>query len=212
MYNLFYFPRNASWAPHLVLEEIGVDYRLTLVDRKSREQKSEDYLTLNPTGRIPTLVDDDTVIFESAAICLYLCEQHPQANLIPKVGDPNRALFYQWLFYLTATLQPELMLYIYPDKHTESLADVAPIIQTQESIIADMFALLDKQLEGKEYLVGDHLTACDYFLFMLSHWSRELKQPPLSFGNLGLYLRRIAKRPAMKKVCVIEGTNLEDYD
>ena len=50
-------------------------------------------MALNPTGRIPMLVDGNLVIFESAAICLHLCDQNPQANLMPKVGDPNRAGF-----------------------------------------------------------------------------------------------------------------------
>ena len=60
-------------APHFVLEEMGIDYQLQLVDRKSNAHKSDEYLALNPTGRIPTLVDDGEAIFESAAICLHLC-------------------------------------------------------------------------------------------------------------------------------------------
>lgn len=72
MYTLFFYPRNASWAPHMVLAEMGVDFELVLVDRKTNAQKSADYLLLNPTGRIPTLIDQDIVIFESAAICLHL--------------------------------------------------------------------------------------------------------------------------------------------
>ena len=114
MYKLFYYPRNASWAPHLVLKELGVDHELILVDRKTNAHKSADYLALNPTGRIPTLIDGELVIFESAAICLHLCDQHPQSNLAPKIGDPFRAEFLQWLFYLNSTLQPELMVYFTP--------------------------------------------------------------------------------------------------
>ncbi|WP_348650733.1 glutathione S-transferase N-terminal domain-containing protein [Thalassomonas sp. RHCl1] len=77
MYKLFYYPRNASWAPHMLLKEIGAEHELILVDRKSEQQKSSEYLKLNPTGRIPTLVDGDLVIAESAAICLHLCDSHP---------------------------------------------------------------------------------------------------------------------------------------
>lgn len=65
MYKLFYYPRNASWAPHLVLTEMGLDFELVLVDRKANEQKSSEYLLLNPSGRIPTLSDANTVVFES---------------------------------------------------------------------------------------------------------------------------------------------------
>ena len=83
MYQLYYYPGNASLAPHFVLEEMGVDFELVLVDRKSKAQKSSAYMALNPTGRIPTLVDGNLVIFESPAICLHLCEKNTESKLIP---------------------------------------------------------------------------------------------------------------------------------
>ncbi len=212
MYKLFYYPRNASWAPHLVLKELGVDHELILVDRKTNAHKSADYLALNPTGRIPTLIDGDLVIFESAAICLYLCDQNPQSTLAPKIGDSLRAEFLQWLFYLNSTVQPELMVYFYPSKHTTNNNHAAEIIAAQEARITDMFALLDKALEGKEFLVGNYLTICDFFLFMLAHWADEFKKPPLAFNNLRSYLGRLAKLPAMQEVCRIEGTSLKAYE
>lgn len=211
MYQLFYYPRNASWAPHLVLEEMGIDYKLVLVDRKSNAHKSEEYIKLNPTGRIPTLAHNDLVIFESAAICLYLCEQNLESNLIPEIESPLRAKFYQWLFYLNSTLQPELMVYFYPSKHTTELGTASTIAEAQESRVTEMFALLNAELEGKNYLIGNDLSVCDYFLFMLSHWASGFKTPPLSFSNLGRYLRELAKREAVIKVCKIEGTSLELY-
>jgi glutathione S-transferase len=211
VYKLYYYPRNASWAPHLVLEEMGVDYELVLVDRKSKAQKSAEYVRLNPAGRIPTLVHNDAVVFESAAICLYLCEQNPQTGLIPDVADPLRAKCYQWLFYLNASLQPELMLYFYPAEHTTAQDSVAAISEAQEVRITEMFSLLNAELEGKAFLIGDHITVCDYYLFMLSHWASDFKAPPLSFSNLGPYLCRLAKRQSLINVCEVEGTSLEMY-
>ena len=91
-------------APHLVLEALQVDYRLIKVDRKQQGQKSKEDLALNPAGKIPTLVQRDFVRFESAAICLHLGEMHPDSQLIPAIGDHNRALHTRWLMYLTNTL------------------------------------------------------------------------------------------------------------
>jgi glutathione S-transferase len=211
MYQLYYYPRNASWVPHLVLEEMGVDYERILVDRKSKAQKSVEYMHLNPSGRIPTLVDKDVVVFESAAICLYLCEHNPQAGLMPDVADPLRATFYQWLLYLNASLQPELMLYFYPAEHTTAQDSIAAISEAQEIRITEMFSLLNEQLAGKAFLIGDHITVCDYYLFMLSHWASDFKTPPLSFANLGPYLCRLATRQALVNVCEVEGTSLAMY-
>lgn len=211
MYKLFYYPRNASWAPHLVLREMRVEHELILVDRKTNAQKNEDYLKLNPTGRIPTLADNDLMIFESAAICLHLCDQHPETKLIPGIGDPLRAQFYQWLLYLNSTIQPELMLYFYPQQHTTNPEMSNEIKIAQETRITDMFAILDKELEGKEFLIGHSISVCDYFLFMLAHWASGFTRAPLSFEHLGKYLRRLATRKAVQDVCRIEGTSLKDY-
>jgi len=198
-------------APHFILEELKVDFELITVDRKSNAQKSSDYLALNPAGRIPTLIDDCFAIFESPAICVHLAEAHPSSNLIPKVGDKNRALFLQWMMYLTNTVQAELMVYCYPQKHTTDVKNVESIIEAQEGRITEMFSLLDRELENKDFLVGENISACDYFLFMLAVWADELKRPPLSFNNLSRYLCKLAKRDAVINVCKKEKLSLADY-
>jgi len=202
-------------APHFILEELGEPFELVKVDRKSNAQKSAEYLALNPLGRIPTLIDnnnqDDLVIFESAAICIHLAEAHPSLHLIPKVGEPNRAKFFQWMMYLTNTIQTELMVYFYPEKYGADSKAAASIINTQDQKITAMFALLDKELANKDFLVGDSLTVCDYFLFMLAIWADELNKPPLEFEHLSRYLGKLAKRDAIKQTCKTESFSLTDY-
>jgi len=211
LYQLYYYPLNASMAPHMVLEEMGVEYQLHLVDRKLNAHKSSEYLALNPMGRIPTLVDDELVVYESAAICLHLCDKNKATNLIPTHGDSERALFYQWLMYLTNTLQAALIIYFYPEKYTTDSNFASALVEAQERRIVDMLALLDHQLAGRDFLVGNTVTVCDYFLLMLAIWADELKQPPLSFLNLARYLRKLARRPAVIKVCKKENFSLSDY-
>jgi glutathione S-transferase len=188
-----------------------LEHTLVLVDRKTEQQKNREYLKLNPTGRIPTLVDGDQVIFESAAIAMHLCEQHPEHQLIPEMGSSERAEFFQWLFYLTTSIQSGLMLYFYPDKHTLAQGNYADISNAQEQRVTEMFALLDQELSSKKFLLGDHLSLCDFFVFMLSYWASGFSTPPLSFQHLGRYLRDLASRPSVKSVCEIEGTSLEAY-
>ena len=113
---LYYYPGNASLTPHVLLEEIGVPHELALVDRKTNAQKSAEYLALNPSGRIPVLVDGDLVVFETAAIALHLIDTRGAA-LAPAMGTPERARFYQWLMYLTNTVQAEAHPFFYPDQH-----------------------------------------------------------------------------------------------
>jgi len=198
-------------APHMILEALQVDYQLIKVDRKNQGQKSQAYLALNPAGRIPTLVKDELTIFESPAICLYLGEMHPESELIPPLGDENRAQLFQWMMYLTNTLQAELMVYFYPDKHCESIETQKEIIAAQERLIHQALVLLNNELAGKNYLLGDKISICDYFLFMLLVWADELESPPLSFNNLACYLKRLAKMPAVITVCSKENLSLADY-
>jgi len=198
-------------APHFLLEELNVDYELITVDRKSNAQKSPDYLALNPSGRIPTLIDDDLTIFESPAICIHLAEAHPSSKLIPQIGDKNRAFFFQWMMYLTNTVQAELMVCFYPQKHTTDVKNVDNIITAQENRITEMFKLIDNELEHKEFLLGETISACDHFLFMLSVWADEFKKPPLSFTNISRYLRNLAQREAIINVCKKENLSLADY-
>lgn len=211
MYQLFYYPRNASWAPHLVLEHLQLEKELLLVDRKTQQQKSATYIELNPTGRIPTLVDGDQIIFESAAICLHLCEKHPEGQLIPAPATPQRATFYQWLFYLTTTVQPELMLYFYPEKYQLSPVNSKTMSQAAEQRVGDMFALIDKRLATHTYLVDEQLTLCDYYLFMLAHWASGFNTAPKDYTHLGRFMRMMAQQKVVKRVCEIEQTDLSFY-
>lgn len=197
-------------APRFVLEALGASHELIFVDRKSNSQKSPDYLALNPTGRIPVLVDEDTVVFESAAICIYLCERHPEINLLPKAIE-KRTMFFQWLMYLTTTVQTELMIYFYPDKHTGDRSLSNQVRHVQDGRIVEMFSLLDRELEGKSFLLGDGISICDYYVFMLSVWADELSSPPLTFKNLNPYLRKLAARPEIASVCRHENLDLRLY-
>lgn len=211
MVTLYYYPGNASFAPHLLLEEMAVPFSLSLVDKKNKAQKSPEYLALNPAGRIPVLVDDGKPIFEAAAICLHLCDKYPLAGFFPAIGTYNRSVAYQWLMYLTNTLQTEMLVYFYPERYTTHADDAPHIVAAQEVRIAEMFALLDRALADKPYLVGSTPTVCDYYLLMLASWADDMATPPLSFSNIKRVLKTLVARPAVKRVCDKEGFDLTPY-
>ncbi|TXD69056.1 glutathione S-transferase, partial [Mitsuaria sp. TWR114] len=119
MIELYYFPSNASFAPHVLLQELGVPFQLRLVDRDRDEHKSPEFLKLNPNGLLPALRDTrqgELVLFETAAILLHLADTHPEAGLMPPLGSAERAHAYKWLMWLTNTLQPTVITYYYPDR------------------------------------------------------------------------------------------------
>ena len=211
MFELYYYPNNASLAPHFLLHHVGAEYELLLVDKKSNTQKSAEYLKLNPAGRIPTLVIDGQAIFESPAICIHICELHPEHELLPALGDRNRPLFFQWLAFLNNTLQAELMVRYYPHRHTNDESTIPNVVAAQDERIADALSIINDQLAHNEYLLGDKLSACDYFLFMLAEWSLPVKQSPLTFNNLAMYLQRLSQNPTVEAVCVLEDIDLTPF-
>ena len=139
MLQLHYFPSNASITPHILLEEMGLPFELKLVDRTQGEQKSPEYLQLNPNGLIPVLIDGDMVLYETAAICLHLTDTHPEMGLAPAVGTNERAQFYKWLMWLTNTFQPAIIMYFYTDRYTSS---------TDPEVVAQITAKTQERIGG----------------------------------------------------------------
>ncbi|MFO1250971.1 MAG: glutathione S-transferase N-terminal domain-containing protein [Inhella sp.] len=107
MIQLHFSPSSAAMAPHFLLRELDLPHELVRVDVAGGEHRREPYLKLNPNGQIPVLVDGDLVIHQTAAILLHLSDQ--AGRLLPAVGSRERALAYQWLIWLTNTLQPALI-------------------------------------------------------------------------------------------------------
>ena len=209
MIQLHYYPSTASMAPHILLEEIGAPFERVLVDRSHNVHKTQQYLQLNPNGLIPVLVDDDLVLYESAAICLHLCDTHPAAALAPPLGSPERAHFYKWLMWLTNTLQPALMIYFYPERwmNASNPAGAAELKTHAEAKVRVLLDLLDRELarHGGLWLLGDTYTAVDAYTLMLCRWTRAFGKPARMRPQLGPYLQRVLARPAVIRVFDAEG-------
>ena len=210
MYQLYYFPGNANLAPHMMLEEIGAPYQLVPVDRANNAQKSAEYLRLNPTGRIPVLLDGDLVLFETAAICLHLADRHPEAALAPALGTRERAEFYKWLVYLTNTLQAELITYFYPHRLTDDEGAAAQVKRHAEGRITDaggMLDILEAQFAHSRgpWLLGAHYAAVDPYLMMLARWTRGMANPARNRKHLNAFLTAMAARPAVQRAFAQEG-------
>jgi glutathione S-transferase len=216
MLTLHYFPSNASITPHILLEEMGVQFELKLVDKPQNAHKSAEYLKLNPNGLIPVLIDDELVLYETAAICLHLVDKFPEKNFAPRVGTAERAHFYKWLVWLTNTFQPAIISYFYSDRYVnagnaEAAAQVKASSQTR---IQAMLKQLDDQLaasaaNGGEWLLGKNFSAVDIYAFMLGRWTRVFEgAPPATqkasdvetWKHLGPFMHRMLAREAVQRV------------
>ena len=201
MYTLYYYPANANAAPHMLLQEIGADYRLALVDRKVDGQKSNEYRKINPNGRIPALQDDELVLFESAAIVLHLVDHHPESRLAPQPGTAERAKFYQWLVFLTNSLQEELMVYQYPDRLAGSDAKAMATVMhgAEQRASAFLDVIEDHVRVNGPHFLGAEVSAVDLYFVMLARWARPMTKPPRARPHIAELLDLVASRPAVRR-------------
>lgn len=210
MIELHHYPSTASMVPHILLEELGCRFKLVLVDRMREQQKSPDFLRLNPNGLIPVLVDGDLVLFETAAICLHLCDTQPQAGLAPPLGTPDRAHFYKWLVWLTNTLQATLIVYFYPWRWVDmdNASGAEQVRRQAQERVVEQLGLLDAELarHGGPWFLGDRYSALDPFVFTLCRWTRHFDAGQArTRPHLGPYLQRMLGRAAVQRALVGEG-------
>lgn len=210
MIQLHFCPNTAAMVPHILLEELGVPYQRVDVDRDNNAHKSAAYLKLNPNGLIPVLVDGDLVLYETAAICLHLCDTHPQANLMPALGTAERAHAYKWLVWLTNALQTTLLAYFYPERwvgegNTAGALEVKARADARVALLIDQ---LDAELarHGGPWFMGQIYSVLDPYVYTLCRWTRDFDSPPArTWPHLAPYLQRVEERAAVQRMLANEG-------
>ena len=199
MYEVYGMPRTRTTRVVWALEELEVDYAYHLVDLLKGEGQRPEYLRMNPSGKVPVLVDGDLVLSESAAICAYLGDKYPERLLVPRCGTVERAKYDQWSYFVLTELEQPLWTafkhrFVYPaEMRVPAILEVAP------REFGRAAALLARGLEGKDYLVGDKFTLADLLAAHTLVWARGLKIP---HGQAGLedYEQRICSRPAFARM------------
>lgn len=205
MYKLFYTPGAASFAPHVALEEIGAPHELVRIDLQAGDHRKPDYLKINPHGRIPTLLVDGAPVFEAAAICMLLAERHPEARLAPAPGNRERALYLQWLVYLTNTLQERFLQRGHPDWHLDDKAAEAALKAGAEKRMGPMFDRIDAALVANgPYLAGATFSVADIYLAMLVRWSRTMPSPAWTRPAIKRNCDLVVARPAFQRTLAAE--------
>jgi glutathione S-transferase len=178
---------------HWLLNALGLEYQEIPINMMAGEHRKPEFLKVNPAGKVPVLVDGDTVLTESSAIQLYLAEKFPQAGLIPK-SLKERAEMYQWIFFLVTEIEAPLWrmarnTVIYPEAERQP-EDVKIAAREGKA----MLAVLEKHMQGREFLVGKHISVADMNAAYVLDWANEaglLGESP----TLQAYLERLYARP-----------------
>lgn len=189
----------AVWA----LEQVGAEYDFRMVTLSKGEGRSPEYLAVNPGGKVPTLVDGDTVITESAAIVTYLAEKYPESGLIPPAGTPERGLYYRWAFFCMSELEQPLWTMA---KHSFTLPEKYRVDEVKPTAVWEFRVatkILSKGLGDNDYILGDSFTGVDILIFHTLRWA-EFTGIEIEQENLQAYVERIRNHPGLKKAIAKE--------
>jgi len=190
---LYEFGPSRALRVRWTLQELDVPFEAVEINLRAGEQRSPEFLKINPAGKLPVLVDGDIVLTESVAIVLYLAEKYPDKRLIP--SDPaQRAQLYRWLLFAATELeQPLWRIARHTLLYAEDKRMPGEIALAREDFAA-MARIMEAHLRGRNFVAGDTVTVGDFVVAYTLDWAKLVKllEP---FPVLDAYLERMYARP-----------------
>lgn len=198
---LYYMPGACPLATHIVLEWIGTDYELESVPRD--KLKSPEFLALNPVGSVPVFKDGELVLTQGSAILEYLAEKHPAAGLMPDSIEA-RAETRRWLAFVNADLHKSFSLVFGKASFTDDTKCQDVLAAAGAAKAAQLFAIIDKQLEGKEWVTGTR-SVVDPYLYTVTRWAHAIKLDLSACRNLLAFFERMNADPGVQAALKAQG-------
>ena len=193
---LFHSPQSRSAGALILLEELGADYELHVLNLKKGEQRRADYLAINPMGKVPAIVHAGALVTEQGAVYAYLADLYPEAGITPAIGDPLRGPYLRWLFYYGSSFEPALI-----DKSLKR--EPAPASTSPYGDYETMLKTLTDQLATGPFLLGERFTAADVLWGTALRWTTMFKLVPETPVVTG-YIARVTSRPAVARAAMID--------
>jgi glutathione S-transferase len=195
---LYYSPGACSLAPHIAMREAGIPVELSKVDLKAKQYEGGDYKQVNGKGYVPAIATDAGVLTEAPVILQYIADQKPDAGLAPKAGSMERYRLQEWLNFITSEMHKGMGNFFNPaltDEWRKAVTD-------RLGIRMDWLA---KQLEGKQYLMGDKFSVADAYLFTILNWAAPSKFDLSKWPAITDYHKRVGSRPKVQEALKAEG-------
>lgn len=190
---LYHNPMSRGRIAHWMLEETGAEYEVRLLSLEKGENRQPGFLSVNPMGKLPALAHGDVVITESAAICTYLADLFPQANLAPPIGNPARGTYLRWMFFGAGCMEPAITDRMLARPQPERRGAVG------YGSYDDTINTLERALAPGPYLTGDQFTAADLYVSSALSWAMRVKAVDPRPAFLA-YVERCSARPAAKRM------------
>ena len=206
MLKLYYAAHSCALATHIVLEEVGADYSTVRIDFAAEQQKSAEYLKINPKGRVPALVTDKGILTETPAMLVYVAQSFPQARLAP-MDDPfffaESQSFNSYLCsHLHVAHAHRMRGHRWVD--ADDAHSIAAMRRKVPESVGAGFELIEREMLKGPWVMGDHYTICDAYLFTLAQWLEKDGVDPARIPRVVDHRRRMSERPSVKKAIAEE--------
>jgi glutathione S-transferase len=197
---LYYSPGACSLSPHIVLREAGLAFEPVMAPTKTHKlPDGSDYYAINPLGYVPMLeLDDGTRLREGPAIVQYVADQAPQKNLAPANGTLPRYRLQEWLTFIGTEIHKSFSPLFQP-----AMPEEAKKIYRER--LANRFTFVNGELAGKQYVMGDHFTVADAYLYTVTRWTKPMAIDTSAYPNLMAHNARVEARPAVQEALKVEG-------
>ncbi|MDX2082512.1 MAG: glutathione binding-like protein [Rickettsiales bacterium] len=202
MYKLYYSPGACSLAVHVALLEVGAKFELENVATPAGQQRSPEFLKINPRGAVPVLKIDNFILREGAAILTYILDSH-KSDLLPATGL-ERATALEWLCFANSTLHPAYSRCFFQHRVLGEVAQDNPLYKPSIAAIQKYWDEIEESLSAKNYLCGDKITIADILITVIANWSFAFKEP-INFGaKTKAFFTRVIARPSYQKAMEVE--------
>lgn len=197
---LYYSPGACSLSAHIALHESGLPFEIDrLIKTTKMTVGGEDFMQINPKGYVPTIkLDDGSILTECAVVLQYIADQKPGSGLAPKAGTMERYRLQEWLNFISSELHKSFS----PLFNKDTTEDVKTNARNH---LTKRLGHVETQLANKPYLMGDHFTVADAYLFVVAGWGKHVGFDLGPFPKLREYMARVATRPAVQAAMKAEG-------
>jgi glutathione S-transferase len=204
MMKLYYAAHTCSLASHIALEDAGAGYSAVRIDFAENQQRTPEYLAINPKGRVPALVSDRGILTETPAMLAFIAQSFPRARLAP-LDDPF--LFAQaqaFNSYLCSTLHVAHSHRMRGDRWADGADAIAAMQRKVPDSVGACYELIEHKMLGSPWVMGDGYTICDPYLFTMAQWLEQDGVDPARFPNIIAHRHRMSERPAVRKAIAEE--------
>ncbi|UOF00697.1 glutathione S-transferase family protein [Bdellovibrio reynosensis] len=198
MIKIYGSARSSAGRCYWMLEELQLPYEVMPLNMKEREHKSEDYLKINPNGKIPAIVDGDVTVWESMAITSYLAKKY-QSPLAPRTPVEDAHMM-QWSFWALVDLQKPAVDWLIQEMFVPEDKRNHQVIEDAKKIIPNYLKTLERGLEGKTYLVDERFTVADLNVASVVHLVNSLGMDLAPHKNIDRWMKACKDRPAFQKL------------